>query len=221
MFKLGPQRGGEAADRVLGAAIGRLKGNSAVSKRRADVDDLPARLLAHMPQRRHRAMDDSEIGHLRHAAEFFRRHFADRREDGQHRVVDPHVYGSEFLREPVRGGEDGVCVAHIDGRGRGPFGARRAQFIGKRVERGAVTRDQPELRAFAREQGRDSASDAGAGSGDDDHFSGESLVLRHRSSFQEAALLRRRAGRSRLDLQNLPHATEHGGGLHCIHEFHG
>ena len=132
---------GEAADGVLGAAIGRLQRNAPIRQRRSDLDDGAAIAWPHVPKRRHRAVHETEIRHLGDAAEFGRRHLPHRRKNRCHGVVDPYVDASERLLDNTRGSKHGFGIGYI---GRGHH-SRPAEFLDLSlhlVQRFDIPRDQ-------------------------------------------------------------------------------
>ena len=116
--QLRAQRVGEAADRVLGAAIGRLQRDRAVGEGRADLHDRALVAWPHPFQRRHRAPDAAEIGHFGGAAIFLRRDLGDRREDRRHRIVDPDVDRAELPLDGSGGAVDRTGIGDIGRHGK-------------------------------------------------------------------------------------------------------
>src|SRR5262245_60087911 len=72
--QFGPQRIGEAANRVLGAAVGRLGRNTSIGERRSNLSDGAAVSWNHITQRGQRCIDDTEIGDFGNPLEFVRSH---------------------------------------------------------------------------------------------------------------------------------------------------
>jgi hypothetical protein len=179
--QLGAERVGKAADRMFGAAIGRLQRNAAIGERRAHLDDPPRFPRAHRFQRRHRAVDKAEVADLGHSADLGRAHVDDAREHRLHRVVDPNVDRPEPLLEPRGGGEQGVGVGDVDRLGRG-LGAEGLELALDLAERRFVARDQADAVAGAGEAPGDRPTDAGGRSCDDD----DAAVGAHGSPFRKA-----------------------------------
>ena len=171
------ERIGEPAHPRLGRAIGALQRDAAISERRADLHDRPAIARLHSLQRRHRAVDRTEISHLRYPPEIFRRHFLNRGKDANHGVVNPDIDRPQFALDFLGRSLDCGGIRDIDRQderaaaGRLDFAARCFQAVGP-------TREQTDLRAIAGELAHDGAADAGGRSGDDDDFRrGLSLLM--------------------------------------------
>jgi hypothetical protein len=102
MQQFGTEGIGEAADRELGAAIRRLKGDGPVGKRRADLHDRAPVSGNHALQCRHRAVDGSQVGDLCRPPELLDGDLGERSEDGGHGIVDPYVDRPESLFDGIR-----------------------------------------------------------------------------------------------------------------------
>jgi hypothetical protein len=159
VLKLGAQRIGETAQRVLGATIGGLQRNAAIGQSRADLNDGAAVARPHMAQRRHRPMHHAEIGHFGHAAEFVRCNLPDRREHGHHCVIDPDVDAAALGDDRLGGLEHGVGIGDIH-RNHQRGAAELFRLLLDCLERGGIARDQSEIGASASEAQRDGAADA-------------------------------------------------------------
>ena len=118
-------------------------------------------------ERRHRSVNEAEVGDLGHPAELFRRDLGDGGEDGLHRVVDPEVDGAEFLFEPRRGGEHLRRVGDVGRLARG-VRAQGDEFAPDLLERLGVASDEADPVPCAGEASGDRAADAGGRSCDDD-----------------------------------------------------
>ena len=95
--QLGPQRLGEALERVLGGAVRGLQRDAAVRERRADLDDRAAVARPHPPQRGQRPVDGPQVGDGGGARVLVRVELPRPGVDGGHRVVHPDVDGAELL----------------------------------------------------------------------------------------------------------------------------
>ncbi|MBA3651968.1 MAG: SDR family NAD(P)-dependent oxidoreductase, partial [Chthoniobacterales bacterium] len=99
---------------------------------RALVLPLASRTQAAAAEQRQNSVDHAEIGDFGHALQFLRRHFSDRRENTDHRVVNPHIDRPELAlssASPVRcrrsviafpRGHPGGSVSRSHGKGRRP-----------------------------------------------------------------------------------------------------
>ena len=167
MHQLGADGVGEAADRELGAAVGGLQRDGTVGERRADLHDDAAVARDHAPERRHRPVDGSEVGHLGRAPELLRRHVDEPREHGRHRVVHPDVDRAELAFAPLGRGLDLSVVGHV-GLDDDRRPAERLDLATRLVEPLDAPRDEAHARSAAGERVRDRAPHAGRGAGDDD-----------------------------------------------------
>ena len=164
--KFGAQAVGETADGVLRAAIGGLQRNAAIGERRAHLDDPSAPTRLHRLQRRHRAVDETEIGHVGHPAELLRRHIRHTRKHRLHGVVDPDIHRPELFLEPPGGRKHLICVGDV-GRFPSDVRAEGRQFAPDIFERRRVAGDEADPVARAGEAPRDGAADACGGACDD------------------------------------------------------
>jgi len=118
--QLAANRLGEALDRVLGGAVGRLQGDATIRQRRANLDDRATVARQHPLQRCQRSVDETEIGHLGDAAVVGGHHLSGGREDGAEGVVNPHVNRAKFLLDGIRGPLHCVGVGHVGRQKEGP-----------------------------------------------------------------------------------------------------
>ena len=169
VFELGTQRVGEALDRMLGTAIRRLQRDRAVRERRADLHDDAAVTRTHALQGRHRAPHEAVIGDVGDAAVVVRGHLHDRREDGEHGVVDPDVDRPEARFDFARRTLDGVVIGDVE-RQHHRFAAVGFDLALRGFESVAPARDERDSCFPFPECARRGAADAGRGAGDDDDF---------------------------------------------------
>ena len=113
---------------------------------RSHLDDSASIARKHTPQRGKRAVDIAQIIHLGDAAKFSRLHLFDRREYGDHGIVDPDVNRPEALFKGRCGRLDSLIIAHV-GCICGCCAAQLFHFRRCRFERRQVTRDQADLGA--------------------------------------------------------------------------
>ena len=169
MGELAHHRLGEALDRVLGPAIGRLQRDRPVGHRRADVDNDPAVPRPHPLQRGHRAVYLPVVGHLGHPAELRHRRVPGERQRPGEGHVHPHADLAQLRFHRRRGLPDGVVVGDVHRHGQRLLArlahVRRSSFQARR----APGQDRDVI-ATAGELTYGSAPDATGAAGDDRHL---------------------------------------------------
>ena len=115
MQKLTAQRLIEALDRVLRAAVGGLQRDPAIGQRRAHLDDRAGVTGSHPLQRRHRAVDISEVADLGDPFVLLGSDLPERREHRRERHVDPHINGAECVLGGGRGGLHRIGIGDVGG----------------------------------------------------------------------------------------------------------
>jgi hypothetical protein len=113
--ELAAQRFGEPLDRVLRAAVGRLERYGPVRERGPDLHDHPGISGQHPAERGHRAVDVTEVRDLGDPPVVRRGDIREGSEDRNHRIVDPHVDGTEFAFDPIGGRVDGAGIRNVCG----------------------------------------------------------------------------------------------------------
>jgi hypothetical protein len=135
---------------------------------------------AHAFQGGHGAVDAAEVGDLGDALELVRLDFMNRREDGHHRVVDPHVDRPQLFLDRMRGTLDGSGIGDVGLDGDG-VAAGQFNFALRGVESFLAARDQSHVGTFTCERERGGTADAGRCAGNHDHLVVE--LLAHVFSF--------------------------------------
>jgi hypothetical protein len=144
MQQLASQGFGEASDRVHRAAVHRLQRDRAVGQGGSDLDDGSAVVRKHAGQRRLRAVDVAQVGHLGRPVVLLWGDFGERREHGGEGVVDPYVDGAKLVRGPTRGGVDLRIVRNV-GLDRQGHAARGAHVVRGCGRSGAAAGEQRDL----------------------------------------------------------------------------
>ncbi len=184
MHQLRADRVGEAADRELRAAVGRLERDRPVGERGSDLDDGAVVARSHPLQRRHRPVDRAEVGHLGRPLELLRLHVHEGGEDGRHRVVHPDVDRAERALDRLRRGLDLRVVGHI-GRQDQCLPTEPLDLPARAVQARFPSRHQANVGAPFGECVGDRPPHAARGAGDDDNFG--LAVLAHRSPSHSGA----------------------------------
>ena len=167
MQQLAAHRLGEAADRVLRAAVRRLERDAPVGEGRADLHDRAVIARPHTGQRDARAVHEPVVCDVGDTSVFVRCDVLERREHRDHRVVDPHVDRPEAALDSFRGPLEVVAVGHVDRCGEG-LAAETLDVLRRAVETIAAPGDEPNARAARRERARRRPTDARGRAGDDD-----------------------------------------------------
>ena len=113
-------------------------------------------------------MHRPQVRHLGRTPELVGPDLGDRREDGRHRVVDPHVDRPEFRLRPVGGRLHLAGVGHV-GRDHERASTEGAHLVRRLLETGLTPGDQCHRRSAASELVRHRATDPGGRPGHDDH----------------------------------------------------
>ena len=165
--QLAPQGLGEALDRVLGRAVGRLQGDRPVGEGGADLDDHAPVAGLHPGQGRQDAVDLAQVGHARHPGELGGRRLRHRGQHRGHGRVDPHVDGAQLVLRGLGGAVDGLGVGDVEGEDQGPP-AGRLHLLGRRFEALDATGDEGDIGPPLGEGPHAGPPHPGAGPGDDD-----------------------------------------------------
>ncbi len=145
---------------MLGAAVSRLQWNSAIRQGGSHLHNHAAIARQHPTQCGEGAVDKTQVGDFRDPSEFLGQHFFDRRKDGNHRVVDPDVNGTEALFNCFSCRFDllGLCDIH---RYDESLTAGLFDVAPRALESVAPPREQADAGAALRERARRCAPDAG------------------------------------------------------------
>jgi hypothetical protein len=111
-------------------------------------------------------MDDAEVGHLGDAAVLLGRGVGDRREDAEHRVVDPGVDRTELRLGALGGVVDRGGVGDVE-RQHQRAAAELLHLAGGGLEALPPARQQGDAITTPRELAHRGATDPGRGAGDD------------------------------------------------------
>ena len=155
--------------RMFGRAIRRLQRDAAVRERRADLHDRAAVARLHPPQRRERSPHVAEVRDLGDAPIVGGGHLHDRRENGEHGVVDPDVDRSERALDFVRGLFDRVFIGNVK-RQHDRLAAEFLDLAFRAFQSVFAAGDQSDFRAAFPERTRGRASHARGRASDDDDF---------------------------------------------------
>src|SRR5919198_3573031 len=154
---------------MLRPTVWGLERDGPVGEGRADLDDGPTVPGAHPPKGRHRAVHRSEVGDLRGTPELLRGDFVDWREDGDHRVVHPHVDGPEGLLHRPCGLLHLPGVRHVGGQDHRPA-SRGVGVLGRAFQPLHPPGEQSETGASPGESFRRGPPDPRGGARDHNDF---------------------------------------------------
>lgn len=161
------ERIAEPAQRMLRGTVGGLQGDAAIGEGGTDLHDAPTIARLHPSQGRKRAVNRAQVCHLGHAAEFLRGHLFDRREDADHRVIDPDVDRAQLPLDCFRRRFDLLRVGDVERQDERAttcgfdFTTRGFQSI-------SPTSEQTNVYAAFRKLAHRRTTDTGRGAGNDD-----------------------------------------------------
>src|SRR5688572_6325591 len=165
MNQLATQRVMETLDGVLCGTISRLQWDTSISKSGTNLQYHTTISRQHSFQSWQSSMNHTEISHLCDSFVLFRPHFLHRRENRNHRVVDPNIDGTELTFNCFRSVLNCLGIGHVRCYHEG-FAAQRFNISSRSFETVTTARDESDVRSlFAKSpsdrstQTRRSASD--------------------------------------------------------------